>query len=314
MEWNLLNKTTFWIEGMELEAVDLGELARVTAGVLGLPDREVVVVDVRPGVVAFDILAGLVKAEKVAGKGRELLERLSEVPGVKLGPGASVHSEGVLGFIAMDPDEAKRAITASEQMADEIRGMISRRALVFASGNEVRDGKIMDTNSPFLIDLLGSAGMVAEFGGVLDDDLESVLNTLEGALSQGYGLIVITGGVGAEDKDWNVEAIKRLDENAYTPWILKFDPDYRRHHKVGVRIAVGRVGATRIVALPGPHNEVVLASRALLEGINQGVDDRSLAARIASVLREHWHEKMRNGGVIDGHSSHIHGASGSRAD
>jgi len=292
MEWDLLEKTTFWIEDIELEGADLAQVAAAAARALGLPENEVMVVDVRPGVVAFDVLRRRVQAEMVAGKGKDVLKRLSELSGVTLGPGASVHSEGVLGLIALEPALAQEILKASEKMSREIEEAIARRALVFASGSELLAGKIQDTNSPYIMEALRTVGYKVSFGGILEDDLTTVVNRLEGAVEQGYGLIITTGGVGAEDKDCNIEAILRLDPQAHTPWILKFTPDMRRHHKEGVRIAVGRVGVTRLVALPGPHEEAKLGCQALLEGLAQGIDDASLAEKIASVLRRRWQEKL----------------------
>jgi hypothetical protein len=92
----------------------------------------------------------------------------------------------------------------------------------------------------------------------------------------------------------------KLDRDAAVPWILKFTPDMKRHHKEGVRIALGRVGICRIVALPGPHAEVCLAARALIEGIEAGLDDGALAESIASVIRERWLNHMGKGGNVHG--------------
>ena len=294
MEWDLLEKTTFWIEDIELEGVDLAQVAAVAARALGLAENEVMVVDVRPGVVAFDVLRRRIQAEMVAGKGKDILERLRNLPGVILGPGASLHSEGVLGLIALEPALAQEILRASEKMSREVEEAVARRALVFASGSELLAGKIQDTNSPYIMEALRSAGYKVSFGGILEDDLTAAVNKLEGAIEQGYGLLITTGGVGAEDKDCNIEAILQLDPQAHTPWILKFTPDRRRHHKEGVRIAVGRVGITRLVALPGPHEEAKLGCQALLEGLAQGIDDASLAEKIASALRRRWQEKVGN--------------------
>lgn len=295
MEWDLLEKTTFWIEDIDLSGADLKQVSAAAAEALNLGPHEVMVVDVRPGIVAFDILRRRVLAESVIGKEKEILERLKCVPGVTIGAEAKIHSEGVLGLIALEPDEVREVLSTSARMASEIIQTVSHRAIVFASGSEVLAGKIRDTNSPYLIEALTKAGFKAEFGGILEDDVKAVVNRLEGAIEKGYGLIITTGGVGAEDKDCNIEAILRLDPQARTPWILKFTPDNKRHHKEGVRIAVGRVGITRLVALPGPHDEVQLACQALLEGLAQNIDDASLAKRIAEVLRRHWQEHMGKG-------------------
>lgn len=288
MEWDLLEKTTFWIDDIDLAGADLGQVAAVAAAALELPEKEVMVVDVRPGLVAFDILRRRVKAEAVAGKEQEILRRLAGLPGVTLGPEAAVHSEGVLGLIALEPEEAARVLEESATLAGDISRAVARRAMVFASGAEVIAGKIKDTNSPYILAALEKAGYQSRFGGILADDVVAAANRLEGALEEGYGLIITTGGVGAEDKDFSVEAILRLDPEASTPWILKFKPDYHRHHKEGVRIAVGQVGPARLVALPGPHEEARLGCDRLLAGLEQGLDSGPLAEYIAGALRERW--------------------------
>ena len=256
------------------------------------------VVDVRPGVVAFDVLRRSVDAHAIVGMERPLLDRVGGIEGVRLGPDAKVHSEGVLGFIALDRVEGARALADAEAVGDEVRREVARRVLVFASGSEVRDGSIRDTNSPFLLAALRGAGYRAEFGGVLEDDLAAVVASLEDAIGRGHGLVVTTGGVGAEDKDFNIEAILRIDPGAQTPWILRFEPDMRRHHKEGVRIAVGRVGPTRLVALPGPNDEVRLAAGVLLEALARDAGDADLAGALAAVLRQRWLEKMAHPGGV----------------
>jgi molybdenum cofactor synthesis domain-containing protein len=288
MEWDLLEKTTFWVEGARLDGANLGEVAAAAASALGLDPDEVMVVDVQNEIVAFDVLRRKVPADSIAGKFGEILRRIGAIPGVALSDSSSVHSEGILGLIALDPEAAKNVISRSEEMGTAVVNSVSRRACVFASGAEVIAGDIKDTNSPFLIDALSQAGFQAEFGGIIEDDVIVAVNRLEGALMKGFGLIVTTGGVGAESKDHSVEAVLRLDPNAYTPWILKFTPDMRRHYKEGVRIAVGRIGISRIVTLPGPHAEVRLGCRALLAGLDRDLDDAALAETVASAIRERW--------------------------
>lgn len=300
MELNLLEKTTFWVDDVELASTDLGKLAAAAAGALGLSADEVMVVDVRPGLVAFDVMRPTVAAASVTAREQELLRALGAIEGVSMGPNAAVHSEGVLGLIAADPATAAATLEASADMAAEVSRRVARRALVLASGSEVRDGKIRDTNTPFLVEALRGAGFRADPGGILEDDRIAVAAALEDAVARGYGLVVTTGGVGAEDKDHNVEAILRLDPQAATPWILRFEKDMRRHHKDGVRIAVGRVGPTLLVALPGPHDEVRLAADVLLPALTAGTPHHLIADALALALRERWQSKMRRHGAHHG--------------
>ncbi|AEF94772.1 molybdopterin binding domain protein [Desulfotomaculum nigrificans CO-1-SRB] len=304
MEWDLLEKTTFWIEGIDLEGANLGEVAKTAALALEMKPDDIMVVDVRPGLVAFDVLRRQVKAESIVGKEKEILRQLGNLAGVKLDASAVVHSEGVLGLIALGEKEGFKVLTESERMAADISKAVSLRAIVFASGSEVIAGKIEDTNSPYILQALEQAGYKTKFGGILEDNAQAAASGLEAALEQGYGLIITTGGVGAEDKDFSIEAICRLDPDAATPWILKFKPDYHRHHKEGVRIAVGQVGIARMVALPGPHEEAKLGCNRLIEGLRAGLDKSELAEYIAGAIRDRWQNMMKKGGQKHGSSHH----------
>ncbi len=297
MEWNLLEKTTFWVEGAELKSANLDDTAAAAAQALGFEPGEIMVVDVQPGFIAFDVLKKNIRAESVAGKAEELLGRLAGVPGISLHPKASVHSEGVLGLIALDAKAAGEVISRSAETGEAVARAVIKRACVFSSGAEVISGKIEDTNSPYLVKALTDAGFKAEFGGIIEDCVSAAVAALDGAMMRGFGLIITTGGVGAESKDHSIEAVLKLDPGAITPWILKFTPDGKRHHKDGVRIAVGRVGICRIVSLPGPHAEVCLGSRVLIEGLEADLDDAALAESIASVIRERWLNHMGGGRV-----------------
>lgn len=57
MALNLLEKTELWVNEITLENANLTDMARAVAGVLGLPEKEVLVVDVRPRHITFDVLS-----------------------------------------------------------------------------------------------------------------------------------------------------------------------------------------------------------------------------------------------------------------
>ncbi|WP_018085017.1 molybdopterin-binding protein [Desulfurispora thermophila] len=292
MELNLLQKTELWITDIELHGANLNEIAAVTARVLGLPAEAVMVVDVRDRVVVLDIMQRTVMAEQIVGREKELLAVLNRVPGVRATSSTTVHAQGILGLIAADPEQRQELLDRSTHLAQQVRAGVARRGMVFASGREVQEGLIEDTNSPYLIDLFEQHGYRMRFGGILPDDLDLITGRLRSAVADGYGLVITTGGVGAEDKDWMVESVSRLDPTAATPWILHFHAGMGRHLKDGVRIAVGQVELTTLVALPGPHDEVQLAAPVLLEALEAGLGKEVLADTLARVLREKWRRAM----------------------
>lgn len=293
MGLNLLEKTELWVNGITLDNVNLTALAGTVAGVLGLSEEEVLVVDVRPSNITLDILASDIPQENIVGKEQEILDALALIPGVTLYPDTYLHSNGILGQIcgSMSEDERSRIVEQVARMTEEMRENVLRRAIVFPTGFELSQGLIEDTNTPYLCGLLEQAGYRVTVGEIMMDELSDVHEKLSDALNRGFGLIVTTGGVGAEDKDHTVEGILTIDKDAAVPYIVKFEKGTGRHVKDGVRIGVGRQGLSTMVALPGPHDEVELAAPVLLQGLLEEWDKHKLAERLAAVLAEKWRHK-----------------------
>lgn len=293
MGLNLLEKTELWVNGITLDNVNLTALAGTVAGVLGLSEEEVLVVDVRPSNITLDILASDIPQENIVGKEQEILDALALIPGVTLYPDTYLHSNGILGQIcgSISEDERSRIVEQVARMTEEMRENVLRRAIVFPTGFELLQGLIEDTNTPYLCGLLEQAGYRVNVGETMMDELSDVHEKLSDALNRGFGLIVTTGGVGAEDKDHTVEGILTIDKDAAVPYIVKFEKGTGRHVKDGVRIGVGRQGLSTMVALPGPHDEVELAAPVLLQGLLEEWDKHKLAERLAAVLAEKWRHK-----------------------
>jgi Probable molybdopterin binding domain len=285
MSLRLFNKREIFFHGLELKGVDLDQIAKVVAKELALAEHEVVVVDAREDLLTLDVLNAEVEVERIAGRGPALLRALSQIPGLKVGPGAEIHSEGVLGLINLPADDSKSLPSALNTMASQIRANVARRALVLPTGSEIIAGQVKDTNTPFLIDLLKSEGFTAEAGSTVADDLDSAIGALTEAGLKGHGLVVTTGGTGAESKDCIVEAIQALDPAAATPYVVHYHRGQGRHAKDGVRLAVGCVELTTYVALTGPHREVRLVAPVMVRGLKQGMSNDQLAEEMANLLR-----------------------------
>lgn len=201
----------------------------------------------------------------------------------------------MLGWIAGDSESdamMRRELEKAEANVGRVRERIARRAIVFPSGAEVEDGEIEDTNTPMLLKMLRESGFEADRGEILKDDIDLFTGKLRRACDMGYGLIITTGGVGAEDKDHSVEAIERLDRTAAAPYIAKFTAGEGRHRKDGIRIGVGKVGPVLLVALPGPNDEVALCAGTVIEGAQNGWSKELIAAKLAGILRERLREKV----------------------
>jgi molybdenum cofactor synthesis domain-containing protein len=295
MQLNLLEKTELRIYGLELQQVNLGQVAAKVAQVLGLEPSKVLVVDVRDDHICLDILAKTVDIRQVIGKQTALLNELKGVEGLVLKEGAYVDSSGIMGLIGYEELDTNEIVARTEALGSEIEKRVLQRAIVYATGFEVQRAMIEDTNSPFLVALLAKQGYHAEFGGILEDDIGAIARQLGDAVDRGFGLVITTGGVGAEDKDFSIEALTRLDPDAATPWIVKFQAGTGRHVKDGVRIGVGQYGLTTLISLPGPHDEVVAAAAALQQRCTGArVDKVALANDIAQILREKLRHKRHH--------------------
>ncbi|QQO10939.1 molybdopterin-binding protein [Breznakiella homolactica] len=292
MGLNLLEKTELWVNNITLDNANLTVLAHTAADVLSLPRDKVLVVDVRPEHITLDILAKDIPVENITGKEKDLLEALGAIPGVNLTEETYIHSNGILGLLCMEGQDGAELSRKVDGMVDDIRSRIAKRAIIFPTGFELKQNLIEDTNTPFLRELLESNGYTAATGPIIQDDVYDVEGKLSEALSKAYGLIITTGGVGAEDKDKTVEGILRLDPEAATPYIVKFQQGTGRHVKDGVRIAVGSVGPSWMVAFPGPNDEVRAGAEVLLDCLRRGYDKESTARAIAGTLAKILQEKQ----------------------
>jgi len=294
IELNLLMKTEIWINNIKLSNVNLKEIAKAVAEVLNLREDEVLVTDVRDNILVLDILRRTITAKQIIGKKDEILRKLSTIPGVTITPETSIHSEGILGLIAVDKDIAKGVLERTAKLVKTMKQRISKRVIVYSTGFELKKGLIKDTNVPLIKEFLGKYGYDVKIGGILEDDEHEIANAICKALDEGYGMIILTGGVGAEDKDRTIEGLIKVDPKASTPYVVKYKKGEGRHVKEGVRIGVGKVGPTFIIALPGPTDEVKICLEALIDGLKRNLDKEALANLIANKLRENLINKMKH--------------------
>jgi molybdenum cofactor synthesis domain-containing protein len=284
--YDLLRKTELKIDDLHLSNANLSTIAATAADVLGLEHADVLVVDYRDGTLVLDIHNTCVDAYAIVGRQEALLERLGALPGVRVTGRTSVSSQGMLGWIALDRDQTLEALERGEKLAADILGNVAKRVIVFSSGAEVEDREIEDTNIPTIAEHMTNEGYKVSRGEVLRDDRLSIAVRLrEAAEIGGYGVIITTGGVGAEDKDQTVEAVKDVDPSAATPYICHFEVGTGRHVKDGVRIAVGEYSGTLIISLPGPNDEVKASLVPMVQGLKAGVGKNELAESIAENLR-----------------------------
>jgi molybdenum cofactor synthesis domain-containing protein len=294
VDYDLLNKTELSIHGIVLRNADLGKIADAVAVVLGLGRSDVLVTDVRGEYLVLDILKKGLDASKIVGREKDLLAAVSALSGVSLRPDARTESRGLLSWVAADPAVASEALADVAGMADDLNARLGRTVAVFATGTEINNGQVKDTNSPAIRDKLASEGYAVSFGGTLRDDEHFIAAQISERVEEGFSFVITTGGVGAEVKDKTIEALLQLDPDAATPTIVRYELSVGRHvHKNAVRIGVAEVLDTIVVALPGPTDEVLLGLEALVKGLAEPQRGKAqLAERIATVLRARLQGKV----------------------
>lgn len=293
VEYDMMGKTELSITGLELADANLTEIADAVAAVLQIDRTELLVTDVRGDNLVLDILRRGLDAKNIVGKERELLDAVAEVDGVGVAADARVESRGLLSWVSATGPDALEQMEAAEKQMAEIRARLAKTVVVFPTGTELANGQVKDTNSPAIREKLSVNGYAVSQGMPLKDDEYHIAAALRERSEEGYGLIVTTGGVGAEVKDRTIEAFQMVDPDAATPDIVKYELGVGRHvHKNTVRIAVGQVLDTLIVALPGPTDEVLLGLDALVRALGEPELSRAaIAERIAEVLRKRLREK-----------------------
>jgi molybdenum cofactor synthesis domain-containing protein len=303
--YSLLDKGELEIEGIVLEQSNLNELAAAVAEEIGIDAKDVLVIDVRDSTVTLDILRSRLDPAQFVSKEESILNRLRNLRGVILDANARISSNGMLGWIAGDNADMKLsrdAVSLSKRLGEQLARNISGRVIVFPTGIEIEKGEIEDTNTPLIMEKLTEAGFAADKGEILKDDVNLLYAKLLQAAERGYGVSITTGGVGAENKDYSVEAVMMIDSRACTPYIAKFKTGIGRHSKDGIRIAVGKAGLTTYIALPGPNDEVAVCIDTVVKGITENWSREVLAGELARLLRTRLKEKIEVTRHYHGHA------------
>jgi len=284
-EVELLDKTEVWVRGLTLNGADLRMLAASAARALDLNPDLVFVTDARDDHVVFDVLKPRMELASIVGREPELLAAVGEVAGVTVSPAASVHSRGIMGMIGTPAGEVEPVLSRATEIDDRLRSYVSRRVAVLSTGPEVVTGSIKDTNMSVAQEILGRAGFEVTAAGAVADDEDAIVGRVLRLVSEGFGVVISTGGVGAEDKDRTIEALQRCDPDLVTEVLTTYAVGHGRHVKPHVRIGVGEVAWTRLIALPGPTREVEAALPVVARGLERGWADVRLARALGAVLR-----------------------------
>ena len=80
------------------------------------------------------------------------------------------------------------------------------RAEILATGEEIRSGSVIDTNSAFIALRLEEAGIQVRRHCCVGDDVQELANVLQ-EMARRSEMVVVTGGLGPTDDDITAEGV-----------------------------------------------------------------------------------------------------------
>jgi len=151
------------------------------------------------------------------------------------------------------------------------------RARVITCSTRAAAGQWEDTSGPILVAGLRDLGIAVDDPVVVADG-EPVLSALREAVSEGYDLVVTTGGTGHTPRDLTPEMTRQVIERE-SPGLAEAIRSYGVAHGVPTAILsrgiAGLAGATLIVNAPGSsggaRDAIAALSPVLLHALDQAV-------------------------------------------
>lgn len=164
-----------------------------------------------------------------------------------------------------------------------------RKAVVIPTGDEVKSGLVLDTNSPAIIGIILEKYPLAVVvrAEPVNDEISEINRAI--SLYLDCDLIILIGGSGggrlydpslAPDVTYTVME-KMLEDSA-----IKDIYGYNGH--LWSRLVIGRLKNTVVANVPGPFVEAVAAARAIVGGLADGGNLRSVLGRVAQAVREQY--------------------------
>ena len=138
-----------------------------------------------------------------------------------------------------------------------------------------------DASGPLLVDLLGAT----EPPVVVPDEREAIAGAVKQAVSEGYELVVTTGGTGIAPRDVTPEAVQPLLERELPGVLEAIRAEGRAHVPTAAlsRGVAGVIGSSFVVTLPGSTGGARDGAKVVAE----------LAQHVLDQLAGHDHEAGR---------------------
>lgn len=163
-----------------------------------------------------------------------------------------------------------------------------KKARIQPTGDEIRSGVVLDTDSPMIAEKLAALGFQADIAEPLKDEEENLKNALLQACEAGFDLFVFIGGSGGGHrfdptlgKDFTHTAMDAvLTECCGTSL-------YGKNGHLWSRLICGRLKRTLVFNVPGPYREAEAAVQAFCHAYPGGAENlkelnEAMAAAVAA--------------------------------
>lgn len=158
--------------------------------------------------------------------------------------------------------------------------------VIIPTGDEIRNGLVLDTNSPKIMELVISLWPECKVvRSTPQDDIKEVIQQEVRGWGKGKGIIFLTGGSGGGKAfnsslavDCTHTAVIELIENSESVEICG------SNGHLLAKIVVGNFEDKLIVTLPGPTVEAVSGAKAVLEALSENVNCKDIATKVAQAI------------------------------
>lgn len=156
---------------------------------------------------------------------------------------------------------------------------MGNRVLIIPTGDEIRQGVVLDTDSPMIREVLTAArpGCDITRAEPVADDEETIAALVEAMADGGFGLIVLIGGSGGGRRhsptlahDVTHSALDKLLSPKYGSSL------YGWNGHLWSRLVCGRRGDALVINVPGPYQEAKAAIEAFAGLWGPGGNDLDL--------------------------------------
>ena len=163
------------------------------------------------------------------------------------------------------------------------------RAYIIPTGNELREGVVLDTDSPMIMGLLCKLSPACEVTRIspVSDEQDEIVKQIRALAAKGASLIVLIGGSGGGHRhssalscDFTHSSMEELLRDAHSTAL------YGKNGHLWSKLVCGFLNSTLVINVPGPFQEAKAAMEAFVSVVQtHGFSPRQINAQMAAAVK-----------------------------